>query len=150
MKKREFKGFIKDNSDTQFHFSARMACEYGVKESIILNNIQFWIITNMANGHNFYDGRTWIYNSVSAWIKIYPFFSAKEIRGALQRLVDSKVLRKNCYNKHKYDRTAWYSFENEFLWVEKSYITSRNDKEGYEMDPVTKGQMEEYEKANGW
>jgi hypothetical protein len=147
--KREFKGFIKDNTDTQFHFSGRLACEYGVKESIILNNIQFWIITNMANRRNFYDGRTWLYNSVSAWIKIYPFFSAKEIRGILERLVKTGVLRKGYYNKHKYDRTAWYCFENEFLWVEESYILSRNEAERYEIDPVTKGQMEEYKRANG-
>ena len=40
-------------------------------------------------------------------------------------------------------------FENEFLWVEESYILSRNESERYEMDLVTKGQMEEYKRANG-
>lgn len=148
MTRKKFNGFAKDNTDTQFHFSEKFAIEFGVKEAIILNNLQFWIITNIANRKNFYEGRTWTYNSVRAWLDIFKFYSAKEIRGALQRLVERGVLRKGNFNKNQYDRTAWYAFENEFLFIDIERIKTRNMFENYELDPVTKGQMEDYERAN--
>lgn len=122
----KFTGFVKDSTDVQFHFSKKMACQYGLKESIILNNIQFWVITNIANNRNFIEGRTWVYNSAPAWKKILPFFSEKELRGAFQRLIKNGVLLKERFNKKGYDHTNWYAFVDESLWVEKELLEGRN------------------------
>lgn len=127
MRKKEFTGFITQENDVQHHFNTRWAKEYGLVEAIILNNIQFWVITNIANRNNFRDGRTWVFNSVRAWCEIFPYLSAKKIRGALDRLVEKKVLVKGCYNKYKYDKTSWYAFEDERLWITEETLSKRKN-----------------------
>jgi len=94
----------------QHHFDIRLAKRFGVLEAIILNNLQFWVSRNAANGVNFYDGAYWTYNSVKAFAELFPYASEKQIRTALKKLVDAGILQTGNYNKLAYDRTLWYAF----------------------------------------
>ena len=44
----------------QHSFDIDIAKEYGILEAILLNNMQFWIEKNKANGINYYDGNYFI------------------------------------------------------------------------------------------
>lgn len=97
-----------------YTFDIDLAAKYGVNEAIMLNNFIYWIAKNEANGKHFYDGRYWTYNSVAAFVKLFPFWSNKQIRTIIASLERQGVLMKGNYNEQKYDRTCWYAFTDGF------------------------------------
>lgn len=96
-------------------FNVSIAEEYGVIPAIIINNIMFWSKKNLENKHNIHDGKVWIYNSIEAWSKLFPYISGRQVRTALQKLIDQGVLIQGNYNKAKYDRTKWYAVASEAI-----------------------------------
>lgn len=97
----------------QHFFDIEIAKKYGVNEAIIYTNLLFWIKKNKANGKHYYDGRYWSYNSVKAFQVLFPYLSIKQIRTALENLINNNVLIKGNYNSNPYDRTLWYAFKEE-------------------------------------
>ena len=95
------------------HFNINVAKMYGVNESIILQNISFWQAKNEANEKNFHDGKYWVYNSVKAFSALFPYWSKGQINRILNKLEDLQVLSVGNYNKVNYDRTKWYSVNQE-------------------------------------
>jgi uncharacterized phage protein (TIGR02220 family) len=98
-------------------FDIAHAQRYGVDEAIMIGNFQYWINKNQANARHQYDGRTWTYNSVLAFEKLFPYWTAKQIRRVLDSLVEQGVLMKGEYNKSVYDRTSWYAFVDESTFL---------------------------------
>lgn len=95
-------------------FDAEIAKKYGVDEAILISYLTFWIEKNEANGRNFYDGRYWTYNSTEAFTKLFPFWTARQIRRILKSLEDQNVIITGNYNQSTYDRTTWYAFADGF------------------------------------
>ena len=91
------------------YFDEEVAKEVGTDSAIILQNIEFWQKKNQANNKNFYDGRYWTYNSVSAYEELFSWLSVKQIRTCLSKLENAGYLVVGNYNKSSYDRTKWYS-----------------------------------------
>ena len=100
-----------------YHFNVEIAKEHGVESAIIIQNFIFWICKNKANGNNQYDGRTWTYNSIKALETLFPFWTGRQIRRILDNLVKKGVLVKGNYNKMAYDRTTWYAFASEAIYI---------------------------------
>lgn len=100
----------KETKNMEHHFNVELAKEYGILEAVLLNNLQFWIEKNRANGTNFHDGHYWTYNSAKAFSELFPYASQKQIRKALQNLIGEGIIQTGNYNKNPYDRTLWYSF----------------------------------------
>jgi hypothetical protein len=98
-------------------FDIKYAEKYGVYESIMINNFQYWIIKNKANGKHNYDGRTWTYNSVKALEEIFPYWKSGQIRRCIDSLVEQGVLIKGDYNKNRYERPTWYAFFDESFFL---------------------------------
>lgn len=71
----------------------------------------------------------------------FPYFTEKEIRGAIDRLVEMKVIRKGNFNKSKIDQTCWYSFENEEEFLNNVYDMTKGPMES------TKGPMQDDKRA---
>jgi len=125
----------------EYSFSVEDAQEYGLNEAIFLKNVKFWILKNIANNENKFEVdselypelkgefRTWTYNSVKSYQKLFPFWSPKQTRVAIDSLLKQGILLKGCYNTNQYDRTCWYA-----LRVESICLV---------------GQMEMPKKANG-
>jgi len=97
------KSAIKNHS-----FSIEFATNYGLVESIILQNLIFWIEHNSLNEKNFHNGYYWTFNSQKAFKEMFPYLSEKKIRNALKKLEDLKIIKSDILNKNKYDRTKWY------------------------------------------
>lgn len=91
-------------------FDVDDAVKYGVEKAVILQNMRFWLDKNKANGKNLHDGFYWTYNSVDAFLELFPYLKSK---GIIQRLLksmeDEGLLLVGNYNKKGYDRTKWYS-----------------------------------------
>lgn len=115
----------------QHYFDVDIAKEYGILEAILLQNIWFWIEKNKANNMHFYDGKYWTYNSIKAFAEIFPYATERQIRTALDKLIDNGILEKGNYNKVGFDKTLWYA------------ITSK----GYSI--LQKCQMDLTQKSNG-
>lgn len=99
----------------EYGFNILIAQKLGVNEAIIIRNFQHWIAKNKANEKNFCDGRYWTYNSIGAFCKIFPFWSRDQIRYTLKKLTEKGILVSGNYNKNPYDKTLWYSLNEEKL-----------------------------------
>jgi hypothetical protein len=96
-------------------FDVDDAKSYGQEEAVILQNIKFWIAKNKANNRHFYEGRTWTYNSIKAFVELFPYWSKKQIERILDSLEAQGVLLKGNFNVSLYDRTTWYAFTDSYL-----------------------------------
>jgi hypothetical protein len=93
----------------EYGFNIEEAKEYGVNEAILLKNLKFWVKKNAANKKHYYDGVYWTYNSINAFVELFPFWTGKQIRRIIQSLIDQGLIKKGCYNKNPYDKTSWYT-----------------------------------------
>lgn len=99
----------------EYGFNVEIAQKLGVNEAIIIRNFQHWLGKNKANNANFYDGRYWTYNSIGAFCKIFPFWTEHQIRNILKKLTIDGILIKGNFNKNPYDKTIWYSIDENVL-----------------------------------
>ncbi len=88
-----------------------LAVKVGLNEALFLQQVHYWL--NKSN--KFYEGRTWIYNTVSDWSKQFPFWSERTIRRIIGNLEKQEILIIGNFNKLKMDRTQWYSINHEKL-----------------------------------
>lgn len=92
-----------------YSFNKDIACKIGVDKATMLQNMHFWIMKNMANKKNYFDGNYWTYNSIKAFSILFPFWSEKQIRRILTQLEEEGYIVSGNYNKIPYDRTKWYA-----------------------------------------
>lgn len=90
-------------------FDPDIAKLVGVNAAVIHQNIIWWTQKNAANGRHFYDGRHWTYNSITAFDELFPYLTRAQIRSALLKLEEAGLIVCGNYNKSAYDRTKWYS-----------------------------------------
>lgn len=90
-------------------FDPQIAAQVGLNAAVIYQNLFFWIEKNEANRHNFKDDRYWTYNSIAAFAKLFPYFTEKQIRTALDKLLNAGLILKGNHSDDRYDRTAWYA-----------------------------------------
>ena len=93
----------------KYHFEQHVAIKTGVEEAIMLSNIEYWVEKNAANGKHFYDGSYWTYNSKKAFAHLFPFWSEKQVRRILEKLIKLGYLKSGNYNQKNYDKTLWYT-----------------------------------------
>lgn len=104
------------------HFRVSAAIKVGVNAAIILEQFDFYIAKNKANGRHYHDGRYWTYNSVSAFKDMYPYMSEKAIRTAIGKLVDGGYVLIGDYNENRYQRPKWYSITDDgYMLLDESY-----------------------------
>ena len=113
-----------------YMFDAKIAELYGVDNAVMIWNFAYWIEHNEANNMHFHDGRTWTYNSVEAFSKIFPFWSKGQIRRILKSLEENGVIVTGNYNASAYDRKTWYAFSDSFLQMHLLKSTNGNNETG--------------------
>jgi len=97
----------------------KLAVAIGLNESIVLQQIHYWLRHNKAKDINFHDGRYWTYNSVEKWTREnFPWWSGDTVKRTLASLrkPDEKrgrgpLLLTANYNKAGFDKTLWYSID---------------------------------------
>ena len=94
---------------------AHVAVKYGVDEALFLDSIMYWYRHNRANDMNFHDGRWWTYNSMAAFVELFPWWSDKQLRRIIKSCKEQGALLTANYNSDGRDRTVWYSPSDELL-----------------------------------
>jgi|SRR5690625_302673 len=93
----------------------QLASSIGLNESIILQQVHYWIQQNTKKGRNHHDGYYWTYNTFDEWEKQFPFWSGRTIKRNFKKLEERNLLVIGDYNKKSYDRTKWYRIDYKTL-----------------------------------
>jgi len=97
-------------TDAAIHsFEAEIAAQVGINAAVVYRNIVFWVRHNEANRKNFHDGRYWTYNSLSAFDEQFPYLTAKQIRTAIDKLIEAGMVVKGNFAADRFNRANWYA-----------------------------------------
>jgi hypothetical protein len=90
---------------------------YGVPEAMLLNFLRHNIgekKNNPTENLKYYkDGKFWYYNSKRKFAAFFPYWTEKQLRTLLSNLIESKILITGNFNKKAYDKTIWYTINDE-------------------------------------
>lgn len=88
----------------------------GLNEAIVIQQIHYWIDINEKAKTNFYENRTWTFNTYENWQEEnFCFWSVRTLKRIFDSLTQKGILIKNNFNKKKYDRTMWVTINYEKL-----------------------------------
>lgn len=110
-------------------FDVDIAADYGIPEAIFLCNIYFWVKQNTLNKHNYFEGRYWTYNSLSAYTGLFPYMSKSTIQRAIKHLKDEGLILAGNFNNDRFNHTNYYTLTEKGLSVVSNRIhrCSQND-----------------------
>ena len=94
------------------YFNPSLAEAYGVDVAVFLHNIFHWVEYNEAHKKNFYEGRYWTYNSISAFCEVHPYWSKRQIERIATTCKKNGLLLTGCFNEDRRDRTMWYTLSD--------------------------------------
>ena len=118
-------------------YNIKAAADYGIAEAVILFHLRYWIDKNKKNKRNYKEGRTWTYNSITAFQGQFPEMNNDQIKRLLNNLVEKGVIQKtNKFNKWKNDRTNWYGFVNEADWFEQVELEGQQEEPVFDEDSL--------------
>ena len=89
----------------RFNKSIAMVC--GVNAALLAKFIEDSIDTDEKHEH---DSKYWCRCSILMMTGHFPFLTRHMIADALERLVESKIIKKGCFNQNRFDHTNWYTF----------------------------------------
>lgn len=90
-------------------FDKRITSTITLNESLLLNQIEYWIYKCGRNIGNL-DGK-WIYNSLNEWHKQFNYWSLSTLRRTIKSLEKSGILISRKINAKKWNHTKWYSID---------------------------------------
>ena len=100
-----------------YSFNGEIARRYGVDEAVFIHNLYWWIMKNEANGRHYHDGRSWTYNSMEAFAKLFPFWNSRKVRHMIEKLENAGALLVGNFNRDGRDRTRWFSLSDEVIAI---------------------------------
>ena len=98
------------------HFPVELTDRYGVDGSILIHHVAYWVFKNKAEGRNYRQGTYWTYNSVRGMAAWFPFWTKDQLRRRLENLITANALIRDRFNEKGYDRTSWWTLDEE-LWA---------------------------------
>lgn len=113
-------------SGQHFSVDVALAAAYGLEEAFLIHHFMHWIRINRDRGINLHEGRTWTYQTLQQIADHFPFLDYQQVKYAIASLEKFGILRKGNYNKDPMDKTTWYSFEDEQLFVPSISRRSKN------------------------
>lgn len=120
----------------------------GFEESVILQQLHYWLELNKKDGRNFYKDKYWTYNSISQWQETeFDFWSFEQVRKNFSKIEKAGLVFIDNFNKDKRDRTKWYSINYEKI-AELRAVVHTNKKQQAEKK-LDEMQLAESQKAIG-
>lgn len=92
-----------------------LAVAIGLNESIVLQQVHYWVEINTKAKRNFHDDYYWTYNTLEEWREQFPFWSVRTVRRTLTNLLNSGLLISGNFNVLRIDRTKWYRVNHKCL-----------------------------------
>lgn len=117
-------------------FEPLFAEKYSMNGAVLIQEIDFWLSVNKANGVNFVDGKYWTYFTADKYCNSHRYFTPTKFHSAIQGLLAEKVIEVGCFNENKFNRTKWYTFTDEFLKEHGVRLTCVISTTAGEIEPV--------------
>lgn len=95
--------------------NVEIAAILGLKESVILQQIHYWLMINREANKNHIDGKYWTYNTFSEWHKQFPFLSRNTMIRKFDALEKMGIVISRNYNENNHDQTKWYTIDYDKL-----------------------------------
>lgn len=92
-----------------------LATLIGLNESIILQQVHYWLKHKEKAGQDYIDGHYWVYNTYEQWQEQFPFWSVMTIRRTMTKLENKGLLLARNYNRAGFDKTKWYTIDYDAL-----------------------------------
>lgn len=119
-----------------------LAKAIGLNESIVIQQLHYWLEINSQKGENYYDGRYWTYNSIQKWWEEnFDFWSLDTVKRCFKSLENKGILITGNYNKDSRDRTKWYSIDYEKLEGIRQCISAKCPNAQGQKAPMREGKM---------
>ena len=118
-------------------FDVDIAKEYGISESIFLCNIAFWVKQNTLNKNNYFEGRYWTYNSLSAYTGLFPYMSQSTIKRVIKHLKDEGLILTGNFNNDRFNHTNYYTITEKGL----SIIQNPTNRKG-QIEPIDSSNLD--------
>ena len=97
-----------------FHlFYDKEAVTYGVNGAIFLNYIKGWLKINRDKNNNYKEGKFWTYDTMKTLAQKFPFWTERQIRHTVKKLIEQGAIEVGNHNKKGFDRTLWYTLSDE-------------------------------------
>lgn len=94
--------------------SPTLATIFGLNESIVIQQIHYFLEINRKSGHNYVDGRYWTYNSYADWKReCFPFWSDSTIKRTFKSLERDGLLITGHHSNNSRDQRKWYTIDYE-------------------------------------
>ena len=88
-----------------------LATIIGLNESIVLQQVHYWLKIKEQSQQDYIDGRYWVYNSYKQWQAQFPFWHRNTIQRTFSSLEKKGILISGNYNHAGFDKTKWYSID---------------------------------------
>ena len=137
--------------------NTELACEIGLNEAIVLQQLHYWLERNKESRTDFRDGRYWTYGTIQEYRdRDFKFWSFDTVKRTLHKLISLGFLVKGNYNRMKLDQTNWYTIDYAALdeWLRKNGSVKYRQPSGQNapMDsgirPMQQGNMPQWESAD--
>jgi hypothetical protein len=112
-----------------------VAVNFGLKEAIVLYQINYWVKNNEKYNKNFKCGRWWTYNTMEQWKEQFPFWSLATIHNIFKKLRNDRIIFAEKLNQDPSNHVMFYTLnieENEesnlpekLLFGSKSIVVSK-------------------------
>lgn len=89
-------------------FSVDVAKEFGVPVALMLNHFSFWYLKNKSDRVHYFKGDHWVRMKAATLQEYYPYYSFRQLRHLIDKMIDLKLLKQDEFNTKRNDRTKWY------------------------------------------
>lgn len=106
-------------------FDVHLATKFGVEAAILIHHFQHWVGVNKRLDRNYHEGKWWSYQTMTFIQSTFPYWSRDQIRRLLKTLLDEGVLVKDSFSTNVWDRTVWYAFADDKVFIKEVEVDTK-------------------------
>ena len=96
--------------------SKELAKSLGVDQSMLVQQLHYWVEKNKENDKNYFNNKYWLYSTVKEMRdRDFPFWSEKTLRRYLNALSDKEIIIRRHFSDNASDSTYFYTIDYDVL-----------------------------------
>lgn len=103
-------------NDRPLMVSKELAKSLGVDQSMLVQQLHYWVEKNKKNDKNYFNNKYWLYSTVKEMRdRDFPFWSEKTLRRYLNALSDKGIIIRRHFSDNASDSTYFYTIDYDVL-----------------------------------